>query len=83
LGQNYPNPFNPSTVISYQIPVASYVTLKVYDIVGREVAILVNTHKDAGTYQAISHASNLTSGVYFYKLHAGNYSCVKKLIMLK
>jgi hypothetical protein len=83
LGQNYPNPFNPATVISYQLPVSGSVSLKVYDVIGREVATLVNETKEAGSYQVIFNASKLASGVYFYKLTAGSYASVKKLMLLK
>ena len=85
LGQNYPNPFNPSTVITYQLPIASYVTLKVYDVLGNEVASLVNEYQNAGIYNSqfsILH-SQLTSGVYFYRLQAGSFTETKKLILLK
>ena len=83
LDQNYPNPFNPSTTISYQIPSASYVTLKVYDILGKEVATLVNRQENMGEHSVIFNAKNLTSGIYFYKLQAGNYIAIKKLVLLK
>jgi len=88
LSQNYPNPFNSSTVISFQLPVISNVTLKVYDILGREVATLVNEEKPAGSYevQFNSHSGNvrnLTSGIYFYKLKVGVYEETKKMILLK
>jgi hypothetical protein len=83
LIQNYPNPFNPSTVISYQLPVISYVTLKVYDILGREVETLVNEEKPAGSYEAQFNASGLTSGIYFYQINAGEYSKTKKMILLR
>ena len=83
LLQNYPNPFNPSTIISWQLPASSYVTLKVYDILGREVATLVNEEKTAGNYKVPFDAKNLASGIYFYRLKAGNYISVKKMILLK
>lgn len=92
LFQNYPNPFNPETVISYQLPVSSYVTLKIYDILGREVATLVDEYKQAGTYSVDfnvekSHSagggSSLPSGVYFYTLRAGDYFQTKKMVFLK
>ena len=70
LAQNYPNPFNPSTVISWQLPFASYVTLKIYDLLGREVATLVNEEKSMGSYSVTFDASNLSSGLYYYKLVA-------------
>jgi hypothetical protein len=83
LGQNYPNPFNPTTVINYQLPVNSFVTLRVYDVLGKEVATVVNEYKEAGYYQASFNATHLSSGVYFYKLVAGNYTSVKKLLFAK
>ena len=68
LNQNYPNPFNPSTVISYQLPINSNVRLKVYDILGRDVTILVNKEQEAGTHEIRFDASRLSSGVYFYRI---------------
>ncbi len=83
LGQNYPNPFNPSTVINWQLPVSSFVTLKIYDILGREVVTLVNEEKPAGNYEVEFNAANLPSGVYFYQLQAGDYVNTKKMILIK
>ena len=83
LFQNYPNPFNPTTVISYQLSAVSQVSLKVYDILGREVATLVNEKENAGSYSVNFNASRLASGVYFYRLTAGSYVSVKKLVVLK
>lgn len=83
LYQNYPNPFNPTTVINYQLPVNSFVTLKVYDVLGREIATLVNERQTAGTHNVIFNASKLPSGMYFYRLQAGTYSNTKKLLLLK
>ncbi len=85
LSQNYPNPFNPETIINYQIKEAGYVSLKVYDIIGREVAILVDEYKQAGVYnsQFSIHNSKLTSGVYYYTLRAGNYNATKKMLLVK
>ncbi|MCK9211829.1 MAG: T9SS type A sorting domain-containing protein [Ignavibacteriaceae bacterium] len=83
LSQNYPNPFNPSTVISWQLAVGSNVTLKVYDVLGKEVATLVNNELQAGTYSVNFNASNLSSGIYFYALRAGNYAQTKKMILLR
>ncbi len=83
LYQNYPNPFNPSTVISYQLPVAGLVTLKVYDLLGNEVATLVNEYRSAGSYEVEFKASSLSSGVYFYKLSTGSFTQTKKLILMK
>jgi hypothetical protein len=83
LNQNYPNPFNPSTTISWQLPVTSQVTIKVYDVLGREVSTLVDEIKQAGKYETEFNAIDLPSGVYFYRLQAGNYVSVKKLLLLK
>jgi len=83
LHSNYPNPFNASTTIKYQIPFQSNVTLKLYDILGREVSILVDEQKPAGRYEARFTDNNLTSGIYFYTLRAGNYTQTKKMILLK
>lgn len=83
LYQNYPNPFNPSTSISFSLPTRSFVSLKVFDLIGREVATLVNDEKSAGTYNVKLDASKLPSGVYFYRLQAGKYSETKKLVLLR
>lgn len=83
LSQNYPNPFNPSTTISYEVAKETNVSLKVYDAIGNEVATLVNETKAPGTYEVIFDASNLTNGVYFYKIQAGNFTATKKLILMK
>ena len=83
LNQNYPNPFNPVTKISYQLPVDGNVKLSVYNILGREVDILVNEKQNAGEHNIDFNATNLTSGVYFYKLIAGSYSDTKKMILVK
>jgi hypothetical protein len=83
LEQNYPNPFNPSTTISWQSPVDGWQTLKVYDVLGEEIATLVNEFKHAGKYELKFNGSGLSSGIYIYKLSAGNYSASKKLILMK
>jgi lysophospholipase L1-like esterase len=83
LGQNYPNPFNPSTDIEYRIANFGLVTLKVYDTLGKEIAKLVNTSQPAGTYIVQWNVSNTPSGVYFYRLTAGEFSETKKLILMK
>lgn len=83
LSQNFPNPFNPSTVIRYQVPVASHVRLAVYDILGREVRVLVNEQKTAGRYEVKFGASGLASGVYVYRMQAGAFADTKKLLLLK
>jgi photosystem II stability/assembly factor-like uncharacterized protein len=83
LAQNYPNPFNPATLIKYQILKASDVTIKVYDILGREVRTLVNEYKSPGSYNVTFNAANLSSGIYIYQMKAGNYVSSKKLVLMK
>jgi photosystem II stability/assembly factor-like uncharacterized protein len=83
LSQNYPNPFNPSTVISYQSPVIGFVTLKVYDILGREVATLVNEEKPTGEYEVEFNGSNFPSGIYFYQLKTGLFTETRKMVLLR
>lgn len=84
LEQNFPNPFNPSTVIRYKLPTAARVSLKLYDIIGRETATLVDEFKPAGSHTFIFNSNAaFTSGVYFYRLKAGDYSAVKKMILIK
>jgi hypothetical protein len=83
ISQNYPNPFNPVTKIQYLIPEQSNVAFKVYDILGNEVATLVNEEKLAGTYEITLYADGLSSGVYFYQLKAGDFIQTKKMILLK
>ncbi|MDQ3022330.1 MAG: T9SS type A sorting domain-containing protein [Bacteroidota bacterium] len=83
LSQNYPNPYNPRTTINYEIPVANHVTIVVYDIMGKEVATLVNQLQDAGYYSVTLDGSNFASGQYFYKLQAGDFSQVNRMILLK
>lgn len=80
---NYPNPFNPTTIIKYQIPQNSFVTLKVYDELGRLVNTLVNQYENKGTYNVNFNASYLASGIYFYRLRAGNFVSTKKMLLLK
>ena len=81
--QNYPNPFNSTTSIKYQIPELGLVTLIVYDVLGNEVATLVNEEKPTGSYEITWNAENLPSGVYFYRLQAGSFIDTKKMILLK
>ncbi|RPI68541.1 MAG: T9SS C-terminal target domain-containing protein, partial [Ignavibacteriales bacterium] len=83
LQQNYPNPFNPSTKITYSIPQKSFVTIKVYNSLGEEVSVLVNEHKDGGSYNVDFNAADLSSGIYFYKIEADNFSEIKKMILLR
>ncbi len=83
LSQNYPNPFNPITKIKYQIPEISFVTLKVYDVLGNEIVVLVNEEKPAGEYQVEFDATGLSSGIYFYKIQTGSFIETKKMILMK
>ncbi|MCO6448559.1 MAG: T9SS type A sorting domain-containing protein [Ignavibacterium album] len=91
LSQNFPNPFNPRTVIGYQLPVSSDVKIKVYDVLGNEIATLVDEYKPAGSYEVEFNTASLssrtglalTSGVYFYQLKTGNFIKTKKLILIK
>jgi len=88
LAQNYPNPFNPSTKIDFELPENANVTLKVFDIAGKEVAVILNEHKAAGYYTNSFNSNGLSSGIYFYSINAvtgnGNkYSEVKKMMLVK
>lgn len=83
LNQNYPNPFNPTTKISWQSPVSGHQSIKVFDILGNEVATLIDEYKEAGKYELNFDASDLTSGVYFYKLQAGSFVETKKMLLIK
>lgn len=87
LSQNYPNPFNPSTIIKFSIPQSAFVSLKVFDVLGKEVAILVNDYLSAGTYSTLFEASsagkNLSSGVYFYRIETNQFSQTKKFMLMK
>ena len=83
LLQNYPNPFNPTTIIKYSIPNESFVVLKVYDILGKEISNLVNERKTAGNYSVYLNANNLPSGIYFYRMQAGSFVSTKKFVLLK
>ena len=83
LNQNYPNPFNPATRIGFSIPESGHVTLKVYNLVGREVEILMNEFKNAGVYEVIFDAAELPTGVYMYSISVGNYTSVRKMILAK
>ena len=85
LDQNYPNPFNPSTRIKYSVSSNSWVAIKVYNILGKEIAVILNEQEHPGEYVVDFHAGkyNLTSGVYFYKLTAGGNTLVKKMLLLK
>jgi hypothetical protein len=87
LSQNFPNPFNPSTTIRYEIPERSFVTIKIYDILGNEITTLVNEEKPAGSYEVEFNISsgigNLVSGIYFYKLQSGDFVQTKKMVLIK
>jgi len=83
LVQNYPNPFNPSTVISFSIPESDMVTLKVYDVIGNEIEVLINSTMNAGNFKYNFNAANLPSGIYFYELLTSNFRSVKKMILEK
>lgn len=83
LSQNYPNPFNPTTVISYSIPKSSHVKLAVYDIVGKQVAVLTDQQMSAGNHDVTFHASDLSSGIYLYRLTVGNEMLTRKLTLIK
>lgn len=83
LHQNFPNPFNPETTIKFRIPFDNFVTLKVFDITGKEVMTLANGFKTAGTHSIVFNASEFASGVYFYKLEVGDYSQVRRMLMIK
>ncbi len=83
LSQNYPNPFNPNTKINYELQITNYVSLKVYDVLGKEVIVLVNEKQNAGSYEIDFDGSNLSSGVYFYKLEADGFADTKKMYLVK
>ncbi len=83
LAQNYPNPFNPVTKINYELPVSGKVTLKIYSLLGKEIATLVNDNMDAGRYTVSFNGADLASGMYFYKITAGNFTAVKKMVLIK
>ncbi len=83
LLQNYPNPFNPTTVISYRLPIVSNVRLVVYDLLGREVSVLVNERKSSGSHEVKFDGSGLASGIYFYRFQAGDFLQTKRLVVLK
>lgn len=83
LFQNYPNPFNPTTQINYSVPRRSYITLKVYNLLGQEVATLFEGLQQAGNYKAILDGGNLASGTYLYRLNAGTFVETRKLVLLR
>jgi hypothetical protein len=83
LFQNYPNPFNPTTTISFSLPSKSFVTLKMFDVLGKEVASIVSEEMSQGSYSMQWNASNMPSGVYFYRLQAGSFTETRKLVLLR
>jgi hypothetical protein len=83
MDQNYPNPFNPSTTITYSLPVASNVKLSVFNALGQQVKIIENVYKNAGSYKITLNAYDLNSGIYFYKIEAGQFSSIRKMILVK
>jgi hypothetical protein len=83
LNSNYPNPFNPTTSIEFRIVEFGFVSLKVYDVLGKEVATLINEEIAAGRYNVVFDASNLPSGIYFYRLSVNNFSMTRKMVLIK
>jgi len=83
ISQNYPNPFNPTTKISYSISASNNVKIVIYDLLGREVATLVNTYQEAGEYTVDFDASNLSSGIYIYKMESGDFKDIKRMLVVK
>ena len=83
LYDNFPNPFNPSTQIRFDLPLESFVKLKIYDVMGREIQTLVNEYKRKGSYLVSFNAVNVASGIYYYKLQADNFIIIKKMLLLK
>lgn len=83
LYQNYPNPFNPGTLIKYQVPENSFVSIRVYDLLGKELVTLVNEEKSAGIYDVNFDAGQLSSGFYIYTIKAGNFTSTKKMLLMK
>ena len=83
LMQNYPNPFNPSTKISWQSPVSGWQTIKIYNVLGKEIAALVDEYREAGNYDVEFNASNLSSGVYYYQLKSGSFIQTRKMTLVK
>jgi hypothetical protein len=83
LNQNYPNPFNPLTTIEFSIPKVEFISMKVYDILGKEVSVLVNEERSIGNYKIVFDGIDLPSGVYYYNLRAGAFSSTRKFVLLK
>ena len=83
LFQNYPNPFNPSTTIAYLLPEESFVTIKIYDVLGKEIKTIVNRKQSAGEYKIQFDGSQTASGIYFYHMRAGDFAGMRKLVLVK
>jgi hypothetical protein len=83
LGVNYPNPFNPKTIINYELPITNYVDLSIFDVLGQKVATLIETKQQPGSYQVEWDASGFASGVYYYRIQAGEFQDVKKMILIR
>jgi len=83
LYQNFPNPFNPTTIMKFEIPLDSYVTLRVYDILGNEITTLINEEKTTGAYEVNFDARSFSSGIYFYTISAGSFRTTKKMLLVK
>jgi hypothetical protein len=83
LYQNYPNPFNPKTIINYELGVANYVSLKIFDVLGKEIETLVSAKQNAGSYKVEFNGEDLPSGIYFYKLEGADFSEIRKMVLLK
>ncbi len=83
LNQNYPNPFNPSTEISFSLAKSSFVIMEIYNSLGQKVAALINNKMNSGSYKVKFNASNLSSGIYYYKIQAGEFQSVKKMLLLQ
>jgi hypothetical protein len=83
VSQNYPNPFNPTTTIKYELPVVSKVVVTIFNTIGQEIATLVNEEQEAGTRSVVWNGSGVAAGVYYYRIHAGNFVATKKLLLLK
>jgi plastocyanin len=83
LGQNFPNPFNPTTTISFDIPFQTHVSIKVYNLIGQEVAVIMNENMTAGSYSKIWNAASMPSGIYFYRMQSGSSTDIRKLVLIK
>jgi hypothetical protein len=83
LKQNYPNPFNPSTTISFSIPVEGNVALKIFNVIGQEIEVLLNENLNVGSYSFLWNAENRSSGIYFYKLITESFTVMRKMVLLK